>query len=117
MTMEILTGSGGGGDSVLFARYTGGDSVLVNKKEWGDSVRGEFCPTLVLKVYHYITEGCQSATATLTGCHRDLQDYRDTVRKGLLDRALWKRANHCMVHASTVWAFIGSICFHCCDII
>ena len=47
--------------------------------------------------------------ATLIGCHKDLQENRDTVRKGLLDRALWKRANYCMVHASTVWAFIGKI--------
>ena len=63
---------------------------------------------------HYgncFTDGCESATATLTGCHRYLQEYRDTVRKGLLDRALWKRANHCIVHATTVWAFIGKICF------
>ena len=29
------------------------------------------------------------------------------MRKGMLDQALWKRANYCMVHASTVWAFIG----------
>ena len=36
--MEILSGRGGG-DSVLFARYTGVDSVLVNNKEWGG-----FCP-------------------------------------------------------------------------
>ena len=37
MIMEILTGNGGGGDS-----------VLVNKKEWGEilSGGGGFCPTL-----------------------------------------------------------------------
>ena len=49
--MYILCGKGGG-DSVLFARYTGGDSVLVNKKEWGDYVRGGFCPDS--KLYRWI---------------------------------------------------------------
>ena len=46
MIIEILTGSGGGGDSVLFARYTGGILSSSTKKSGGDSVRGGFCPTL-----------------------------------------------------------------------
>ena len=47
MIMEILTGSGGG-DSVLFARYTGvgGGFCPRQQKSGGDSVRGGFCPTL-----------------------------------------------------------------------
>ena len=58
MIMEILTGIGGWGDSVLFARYTGGggDSVLVNKKELGDSVRGGILSYTPRK--HVITKTC-----------------------------------------------------------
>ena len=38
--MEILTGSGGGGDSVLFARYTGGILSSSTKKSGGGILSG-----------------------------------------------------------------------------
>ena len=51
MIMEILTGSGGGGDSVLFCKIYRGDFVLVNKKDGGilsvGGGGGGFCPTLL----------------------------------------------------------------------
>ena len=47
---------GGGGDSVLFARYTGGDSVHVNKKEWGGFCPGGgFCPDTLELCSYYLT--------------------------------------------------------------
>lgn len=55
----------------------------------------------------FLILGTSSAVSALEDLHRCLQQKRDDFVAKLEARALWQRANHCMFHSTSPWAFVG----------
>ena len=53
-----------------------------------------------------------NAATLLQKCDINLEEFKHTARRGVFEKAMWKQANHCMIRASTSWAFVGAyFCF------
>ncbi|XP_053374188.1 uncharacterized protein LOC123531588 [Mercenaria mercenaria] len=54
-----------------------------------------------------IKDGQETVIAILVLNHKFLDEFKVNARKSAVERALWKRANYCMLWATTPWAFVG----------